>query len=237
MGVFDNIERKLEGVVSGGFARAFKGDVQPVEVAARLERELDAEARLLSRDRKLVPNDFTVALSSHDYDRLFPYSGTINSEIIPQLREYAGRAGYVFNGPVSIDYVLDDTLPTGRFVVESAAVAAVDADAPFGIPGARPATLVLEVNGIRHPLTPPGFVIGRGADADIRINDPGISRQHARVIVGGSADAPEISIEDLGSTNGIIVNGEKVRQARLDEGARIEMGNTRLLVRTPVHDV
>ncbi len=237
MGLFDNLERKLEGVVNGAFARAFKADVQPVEITARLQKELDSEARLLWRDRKLVPNDFTVTLSPYDYDRLFPYSGTINAEIIPQLRDYAATAGYVFNGPVAVDYVADDNLPTGLFTVASAAVAAVDADAPFGIAGAGSATLVLEVNGVRHPLTPPGFTIGRGADADIRINDPGISRQHARVLIAGPPGAQQISIEDLGSTNGIIVNGQRVRQAELEVGSRIEMGNTRLLVRTPVHDV
>jgi Protein of unknown function (DUF3662)/FHA domain len=239
VGVFDRIERKLEGVVSDGFARAFKGDVQPVEIAARLQRELDARARLLSRERKLVPNDFTVKLSTHDYDNLFPYSGSITAEIMPQLRDYAGAAGYVFNGPITIEYVLDESLPTGRFTVASEAVAAVDAAQPFGLvpQQARKASLVLEVNGIRHPLVPPGFTIGRGADADIRINDPGISRQHARIVVIGEPGAFQISIEDAGSTNGIIVNGERTRSAVLTEGSRIEMGNTRLLVRTPVHDV
>lgn len=124
MGVFDNLERKLEGVVNGAFARAFKGDVQPVEITARLQKELDAEARLLSRDRRLVPNDFTIGLSRHDYDRLVPYSRTLNSDIIPQLREYAANAGYVFNGPVTIAYELEANLPVGRFTVESQAVAA-----------------------------------------------------------------------------------------------------------------
>ena len=80
MGVFDNIEKKLEGVVNGAFARAFKGDVQPVEITARLQKELDTEASLLSRDRRLVPNDFTVHLSQRDYDRLMPYSRTLNSD-------------------------------------------------------------------------------------------------------------------------------------------------------------
>ena len=70
MGVFDRVEKKLENAVSGAFARAFKGDVQPVEITARLQRELDSEAKLLSRERKLVPNEFHVALSQHDYDRL-----------------------------------------------------------------------------------------------------------------------------------------------------------------------
>jgi len=237
VGVFDSIERRLEGVVSGGFARAFKGDVQPVEIAARLQRELDAEARLLSRDRKLVPNDFTVTLSPHDYDRLFPYSQTMNAEVIPQLREYAANADYIFNGPITIDYVVDDSLPTGRFKVSSEAVAAVDAPPAFGLTPQRRATLVLEVNGVRHPLNPPGFVIGRGSDADIRINDPGISREHARIVVSGRGPDAVIDIEDLGSTNGILVNGQRVRSATLAEGSRIEMGNTRLLVRTPVADV
>ena len=235
MGVFDNLERKLEGVVNGAFARAFKGDVQPVEITARLQKELDAEARLLSRDRKLVPNDFTIGLSRHDYDRLVPYSRTLNSDIIPQLREYAASAGYVFNGPVTVAYELESELPVGRFTVESQAVAA--AATPATTTAIRRASLVLEVNGIRHPLSPPGFTLGRGTDADVRINDPGISRLHARVSVRGTEDAPHVTIEDMGSTNGIVVDGRRVQSAPLRDGSRVELGNTRMLVRSPVTDV
>ena len=235
MGVFDNLERKLEGVVNGAFARAFKGDVQPVEITARLQKELDAEARLLSRDRRLVPNDFTIGLSRHDYDRLVPYSRTLNSDIIPQLREYAANAGYVFNGPVTIAYELEATLPVGRFTVESQAVAA--AATPATTTAIRRAVLVLEVNGIRHPLSPPGFTLGRGTDADVRINDPGISRLHARVSVRGTEDAPQVTIEDMGSTNGIVVDGRRVQTATLTAGSRVELGSTRMLVRSPVSDV
>ena len=94
---------------------------------------------------------------------------------------------------------------------------------------------MLEVNGLRHPLSPPGFVIGRGTEADLRINDPGISRLHAEVRIrpsrGGSAD--EAEIVDLGSTNGITVNGHKVQRAALTEGTRIEIGSTRMLVHAP----
>ena len=235
MGVFDNLERKLEGVVNGAFARAFKGDVQPVEITARLQKELDAEARLLSRDRRLVPNDFTIGLSRHDYDRLVPYSRTLNSDIIPQLREYAANAGYVFNGPVTIAYELEASLPVGRFTVESQAVAA--AATPATTTAIRRAVLVLEVNGIRHPLSPPGFTLGRGTDADVRINDPGISRLHARVSVRGAEDAPQVTIEDMGSTNGIVVDGRRVQTATLTAGSRVELGSTRMLVRSPVSDV
>ncbi len=240
MGVFDNLERKLESVVNGAFARAFKGEVHPVEITARLQKELDAEATLLSRDRHLVPNAFTVYLSQHDYDRLTPYSRTLNTEIIPQLREYAANTNYVFNGAVTIEYLLDESLPTGRFTVESQAVASASASPEVAVSETATyrAPLVVEVNGIRHPLTPPGFTLGRGTDADIRINDPGISRLHARINVRVTpTGSTSISIEDLGSTNGIHVDGHRVRSSDLQEGSRIEMGNTRLLVRSPVSDV
>ena len=236
MGVFDRVEKKLEGAVSGVFARAFKGDVQPVEITARLQRELDSEAKLLDRDRKLVPNDFTIGFSQHDYDRLTPYSKTLNAEIIPVLRDYAANAGYLFNGPVTIEYVLDTSLPVGRFTVTSAAVAGVDAAEPTPSE-VRNARLVVEVNGVRHPLAPPGFSIGRGTDADLRINDPGVSRLHARINVVDTAAGQQITIEDLGSTNGITVDGQRTRQATLARGSRIEIGSTRLAIISPVTDV
>ena len=107
MGIFARFEKKVEGAVSGAFARAFKGDVQPVEIAARLQRELDAEAKLMSRDKRLVPNEFTVRLSQHDHDKLAPYANTLNAELATALRNHAREMGYVFNGPVKIVFELD----------------------------------------------------------------------------------------------------------------------------------
>lgn len=236
MGLFDRVEKRIEGAVNGVFARAFKGDVQPVEIAARLQRELDAEARLLSRDKRLVPNNFVVGLSQHDHDRLVPYTKTLNAEIVPELRDHAADRRYVFNGPIHITYELDESLPTGRFTVASEAVAGVtatDRGEASQVQAPRSA-LVLEVNGVRHPLTPPGLLIGRGSEADLRVNDPGVSRKHAMIHVEGAGDDIRVHIEDLGSTNGITVNGQKVRAAALLDGTRLEIGTTRMLVHAPV---
>lgn len=230
MGLFDKAEKKIESAVSGVFARAFKGDVQPVEIAAALQRELDSEAKLLSRDKRLVPNDFVVTLSEHDYARLMPYSKTLNNEIVPELREHAAERGYVFNGPIVIHYEQDAALPTGKLTVSSTAVAGVDApEPPTQLDAGR---LVLEVNGVRHPLVG-DIVIGRGSNADLRINDPGISREHARITVTGDPRSPAIAIDDLGSTNGLVVNGVRTTHASLVDGTRIEIGSTRLLVHAP----
>jgi hypothetical protein len=234
MGIFARFEKKVEGAVSGAFARAFKGDVQPVEIAARLERELDAEAKLMSRNKRLVPNEFTVHLSQHDHDKLAPYANTLNAELGTGLRNHAREMAYVFNGPIKIAFELDSSLPTGRFTVTSEAVAGIT---PRGGRASETsisrAPLVLEVNGTRHPLQPPGLVIGRGSDADLRINDPGISRRHAQIRVTAAGPQLKIDVVDLGSTNGILVNGQRVQQAVLQEGSRIEVGSTRMLVHAP----
>ena len=234
MGIFARFEKKVEGAVSGAFARAFKGDVQPVEIAARLQRELDAEAKLLSRNKRLVPNEFNVRLSQHDHDKLAPYATTLNAELATELRNHAREMGYVFNGPVKVVFELDTSLPTGHFTVDSEAVAGITPrSGRASETSINRASLVLEVNGTRHPLQPPGLVIGRGSDADLRINDPGISRRHAQIRVNEAGPQVQIDIVDLGSTNGIVVNGQRVQQAVLQEGARIEIGSTRMLVHAP----
>jgi hypothetical protein len=238
MGILERFEKKVEGAVNGVFARAFKGDVQPVEIAARLQRELDGEAKLMSRDKRLVPNEFEVGLSQHDHDKLAPYSKTLTAELARELSTYARDLGYVFNGPIKIILQLDSKLPTGRFTVASQAVAGVHANRQPVVPSAtdrpgRGGPLVLEVNGTRHSLQPPGMTIGRGAEADLRISDPSISRLHAEIRVSDSSDGQHIDIIDLGSTNGITVNGHKVEQSTLGEGSRIQIGATRMLVHAP----
>src|ERR1044072_6807527 len=152
MGIFARFEKKVEGAVSGAFARAFKGDVQPVEIAARLQRELDAEAKLMSRDKRLVPNEFVVGLSQHDHDKLAPYSKTLSAELSTELKTHARDMGYVFNGPIRIHLELDEGLPVGRFTVASEAVSGAGGDTPATTTAINRAQLVLEVNGMRHPL-------------------------------------------------------------------------------------
>lgn len=294
MGLFDAIERKLEGAVQGAFARAFKGDVQPIEITARIQRELDSKATLLSHDRKLVPNVFVIKLSQQDHDRLSPYAKTISEEIKPQLTEYASQNNYVFNGPVTLHFTLDESLPTGKFKLDTRAEAGVAFDnlnapkpatpaapnhqpfppvvlpdvenpnsdlyvaeadsalenvddinqagdvesdlsvasdtalAPEPVPTPqKPEKFFIEVHNREYELTAPGFIIGRGTEADIRISDPGISRKHAQIMVSVTG---EISILDLGSTNGISVNGNRVSSAPLSEGSVIEIGSTRMVI-------
>ncbi len=178
-----------------------------------------------------MPNDFHVELAKTDLDRLSPYDSTLERELTEQLQKHALTQGYVFPGPVKIAFEPAADLTTGRFRIRSQAQAKVTGSSTHT--QVRRARALLEVNGSQHPLQPPGLVIGRGTDADIRINDPGISRRHAEfmVFLDRDAERPTIEVHDLGSTNGIIVDGRKVPRAALQDGSTVKVGTTSMTVR------
>jgi hypothetical protein len=228
VGGLQRFEERLERAISGVFARTFRSAVQPVEIAAALQRELDNKAQVLSRQRRLVPNAFQVDLSPGDLERMAPYTSSLAEELTEQLQEHADNQGYVFPGPIRITFTSDDDLGTGRFTVLSRAEAAVTGTVRRSD---RPSRAVLEVNGTEHPLDPPGLVVGRGSEADLRINDPGVSRRHAQFLITAAGDgAPQIEVHDMGSTNGIRVDGQKVARATLRDGSRVQVGHTSLTV-------
>jgi hypothetical protein len=229
VGGLQRFEQRLEQLISGVFARTFRSAVQPVEIAAALQRECDNNAQILSRDRRLVPNDFHVELSQVDLDRLAPYDSTLARELTEQVQDHADAQSYVFPGPVKIAFEQADDLTTGRFRIRSQAQASVSTHATHT--QVRRARAVLEVNGTRHPLQPPGLVVGRGSEASLRINDPGISRKHAEFTVTEQGESdPLIEVHDMGSTNGIQVDGRKVPRATLRNGSRVQVGHTTLVV-------
>ena len=229
MGGLQRLENRLEQMISGAFAKAFRSAVQPVEIAAALQRECDNNAQILSRDRRLVPNDFKVELSRTDLDRLAPYDSALAEELTRQLHDHADQQSYVFPGPISIGFEPAGDLTTGRFRIRSQAQAKVSSNATHTQVGR--ARAVLEINGTRHPLQPPGVVVGRGTDADIRINDPGVSRRHVEFTVVGGADGPVIEVHDLGSTNGMLVDGHRISRTGLHDGSQVRIGNTTMTVR------
>lgn len=227
MSGLQRFENRLEQMISGVFARTFRSAVQPVEISSALARELDNSAQVLSRDRRLVPNDFHVELSEADHERLDDLGSALLDELASLLKDHAAAQSYVFTGPVSIGLEVADDLTTGRFRVRSKAVAKVSQAGPdVTETQVRRASATLEINGERLPLSVPGIVIGRGNDADLRVNDPGVSRRHVEIRVAQDADGPRVSVHDLGSTNGVLINGKRVENAAIADGAEIRIGNT-----------
>lgn len=222
MGVLDRFERGIERAVNGAFAKVFKAEVQPVELASALRREVDTSAAVVGRDRTLVPNAFVVELGPADHDRIADWDDTLADELVTAVGDHARQQRYAFVGPISVRFHRDEGLETGVFRVRSARVKGTVAPATNAT--ATPAHPVLDVDGRRYQLTGPVTVIGRGSEADIVVDDAGVSRRHAEVrLQSGTA-----VVRDLGSTNGTFVDGERTSSARVADGSTITVGRTRI---------
>ncbi|MFF4562495.1 FhaA domain-containing protein [Streptomyces sp. NPDC001435] len=278
MGVLKKFEQRLEGLVNGTFAKVFKSEVQPVEIAGALQRECDNNATIWNRDRTVVPNDFIVELSAPDHERLSPYSGQLGDELAGMVRDYAKQQRYTFMGPIKVNLEKANDLDTGLYRVRSRTLASSSsqqappagrpgqgapggygyppAAAPAGAPpmpsapppGGRPGgygypqpaaqrpptahasggrtRYWIEINGARHQISRPTLVLGRSTEADVRIDDPGVSRRHCEIRTGTPS-----TIQDLGSTNGIVVDGQHTTRATLRDGSRIVVGSTTIIYR------
>lgn len=222
MGMLESFEKKLDNLVNGAFAKAFKSEVQPVEIAAGLQRELDDRATIVSRARTVVPNVFTVELAPADFERLSAFEHTVSDELATLVREYAQEQRYAFVGAAEVQLAEDPGLGTGVFRIRSE-VRPGPQDAPATpVAAGQPH---LEVDGITYPLHAV-TQLGRGTDVDIRIDDPGVSRRHAEIVLG-----TDVTIRDLESTNGTLLNGRMISTATLEDGARIQLGSTTLTYR------
>lgn len=260
MGLLQKFEDSLDRVVNGAFAKAFKAEVQPVELAAALQREVDDRASVLDRERTVIPNVFHIELSDHDYTRLAVFKDALGSELATLVTTYAGEQGYTLLGQVRVTMSEDDALETGIFRVRSEAKAEVSSRAgvveavseeppprpaapaapapaeespaatavvPQAEPAAPPRQPRLEVGGQAYPLVRAITLLGRGTDADIRVEDPGVSRKHCEIVVGTPA-----MVRDLRSTNGTFVDGHKVDEIALEDGSVVKIGGTSLVYRS-----
>jgi Protein of unknown function (DUF3662)/FHA domain len=246
VGVLQRFEHRLEGMVEGAFARAFKSELQPVEVASAVQREMDDRAAIVAQGRTLVPNDFVVELADSDYERLEVYADSLGIELSTLAREYAREQGYSFVGPVQMRFEGVPDLTTGTFRIRSGVIRgttvedgeirrpASDLPRPPGNFSGKPRLLVSSPD--RGPdgstqrtfdLTAPITILGRGTDCDLRLVDAGVSRHHAELRV----EDGEVVLVDLGSTNGTFVNGQPIRRVTLVDGTQVTLGRTTLVFR------
>jgi hypothetical protein len=216
MGLLDSFERGLERAVNGAFAKTFRSGVQPVEISSALRRELDTKAAVVSRERILVPNEFTVRLAPPDFTRMNDIGRPLIDELSQMVQQHAVAQNYSFSGPVGIALRQDGTLSTGILQIDSTTV---QRDVAW--------VAVLDIGSQRHKLQRGRTVIGRGTDADITVADTGTSRKHVEVIWDGK----HAQANDLGSTNGSKLNGERFQQAIVEPDSTIEIGRTRMVFR------
>jgi Protein of unknown function (DUF3662)/FHA domain len=252
MSVLRSIEHRIEAIVEGVFGRAFRSHVQPVELARKLAKEMD-DHKSVSVSRVYVPNEYTLYLSPSDREQFSSYEDSLLTELSDYLSEHARREGYALLSTPRVLVEEDEDLQVGEFgiatrmaqprqaraqappevvaqespgetkiykpPIATEAVSPDDAEA-LGLAHSPP---VLIANGRRHELTRT-LVIGRSRECDLTLDDPNVSRRHAEIRHEGGG----WWVVDLGSTNGVEVNGRRVDRAKLEPDDEILLGTSRL---------
>ncbi len=224
MGFLDKFEQGVERAVNKTFSKVFRSEIKPVDLASALRREVDDRAAVVDRVRTVVPNDFTIELSPADFTHIETWGAeTMADELAINVTDYAATQNYAFVGPVVVSFELVDTLETGRFQVRSSSVRGTVAPATSAQANSRHP--LLDIDGQRYLLTGPVTVIGRGTEADIVVDDPGVSRRHLEIRVTPNG----VIASDMGSTNGLYVEGHQVPAATLLDGNSLTIGRTRIM--------
>jgi len=208
-------ERRLERLVEGVFARAFKSSLRPVELGRRLIREMDDQRTVDVRGNVAAPNHFTITLGPEDHAQFAEIEESLLRALADEARTHAREEGYAFMGPVEVVLNRDNELGVGSF-----GLSARFKEGPGGTAGG---SIVLE-DGQRLALSAEPLTIGRATDAMVRLTDTSVSRRHAEVRRTGDG----WSIVDLGSTNGTRVNGSPITERRLQDGDTITVGDAAL---------
>ena len=246
MSVFRNLESKLADLVEGTFSRAFKTEVRPVEIARKLAREMD-EHKVQSLSRIYAPNEYAVWLSPDDRAQFEGYEDELRRELSGYLLEHARRERLALLTRPKIAFKVDEDLRLGEFGIQARLVKPPEDDQeepsqgdhghtmvystadrlqePLRAPDPRRGTAKLKIGGRSTPLGSKGGIIGRSRDCDVRIDDPNISRHHAEVRPSGA----NWTVADLGSTNGVKVNGRRIEGPQsLRSGDTLVIGTTKL---------
>ncbi len=256
MGFLKGIEKRMESLVEGVFGRAFRRQIHPVEIAKGLTKQMD-EGRMVSISRTYAPNNFTVHLSKEDAESIQAYQDSLKDELIQYASTHAETKNYHLMTPPRIRFETEETLRFGEFGVtakltggdgprekgapqdtsgqtrifrteettggEAQGTAAISADEAQRHGLAREIVEVVTEDG-NHPLEGQGpWTVGRSQDNDITVNDPNVSRRHARI---SRADSGFV-VEDLGSTNGTLLDGAPIDRERIDGGDELTFGHTR----------
>jgi hypothetical protein len=249
MSVLRNLEAKLGGIVEGAFGRAFRTSVQPVELAHKLAKEME-ENQMVSVSRVYVPNHYRVFLSPSDREQFSSYEPALRKELSDYLLEHARQERFALTSRPQIEFDTDDRLDLGEFGIQAQLLGELEGEGEgelaeagpsagdFGhtmvyspdraarplepIPDRRQALLVSE--GRRNVLSGERVLIGRSRECDIVVSDANVSRRHIELRRGERGWAAV----DLGSTNGMKINGRRMSHAELEPGDRITIGITDL---------
>ncbi|MFT0761954.1 DUF3662 and FHA domain-containing protein [Scrofimicrobium sp. R131] len=232
MSFFDRFENAVEKGVNSVFSRVFKSGLKPVDVSSALQRAADDGLLDVAEGQGITANEYLVKVSPSDFTTLGEDGlGALSAELAEDLTNYVSKQGYALLGPISVSFEGSDQEFTGNLEVVAQRRRGPAAPAAGAV--ASPDHPIIDIDGEKWLLTEPVTVIGRGSEADIQVNDSGVSRKHVEFRITESG----VILTDLGSTNGTFVEGHRVDAATLVDGNQIVIGRTPIYFWTHPEDV
>ncbi|OKL48526.1 hypothetical protein BSR28_02225 [Boudabousia liubingyangii] len=221
MGLFDRVERIVEDSVNGAFSKVFRSTLKAVDLTASVNRAMDDGIQEFEANRIVCPNEFTVHLSPADFER-FEKAGlqVIASELASAALAHAESEQYVLAGKILVTVTEDQSVAPSE--VRTTARAMNSGAAPAFDRVASSSHPLLQVGDHLWRLINDVTVIGRGAEADVILDDSSVSRKHAEIRITPGA----ILLTDLSSTNGTFVEGHRITACQLVDGNEITFGRT-----------
>jgi hypothetical protein len=207
----ERFEHRLERLVEGAFAKAFRGELQPVELGRKLTREMDLH-RTVAAQGLVAPNAFSILLSREDFERISEIGDSVAQALVDGASEHAKSERYVLLGPVEIEIGWSEPLTRSQFTIV----------AKFHEREAAVSGGLILPDGSRLAIEGEPVTIGRLAECDVTIDDANVSRRHAEIRRAGDA----FMLYDLRSTNGTRVNGIPIHEHRLNTGDVVTIGMT-----------
>ncbi len=211
--VLKKVENGLEKLFDRTLSRPFKSTLQPIEIGARIVREIDLTRRL-SAQGPVSPNSIKLWLSARDAERFDGFQRALVAELEETVRQHALNEGYGFVGPVSVEVFIDDDVKAGDVLVKTA------------FTGGTSEPRLLASDGRSFTIGTEPLIIGRSPTVGVVINDPNVSRQHAEVWRTDQG----VAIRDLGSTNGTFVNGHRIEAVSLSPRDDVTIGPLRFRI-------
>ena len=250
--MLERLEAMVSRVIEGWSARLFRARLQPVQIAKRVIRAMEAH-QTISLAKTFVPNSYLVSLSPSDYAQFEQYKRSLERDLAEAVLGAARDRSFTLLAYPTVELEQDGDISPGDLRVACALVDAsgeeVSANEPERLGGVETGhTMILDRDALRAakprapqgaivaregsvrrevPLTAEPITVGRDPKNDIVLDDRRVSRRHAEVRLR----LGRYTLYDLQSTNGTFVNGRRIAEMVLSDDDRITIGGAELLVR------
>jgi len=242
----ERVEAFVSRVIEGWSARMFGAKLQPVQIAKRLIRAMEAN-QTISLSKTFVPNSYVVSLGPIDFAQFDQYRKSLERDLAETLLGAARDRSFTLLAYPSVEIERDDDMPPGDIrvscamvdasgdevaadpkalgAVESGHTMVLDREALMKDRPRAPRASIEQRDGPAVPLGPDPVLIGRDPQNDVVLDDRRVSRKHAEVRLR----LGRYTLYDLQSTNGTYVNGRRVAEKVLEDKDKISIGGLEIV--------